>query len=196
MNDIDTNKSEALDSISFENQEKRLNIVFKIIYVVAAFWGVLFLEMGKDFEQGLSPIYIFLACIETLLLTVLLYMVAYVIKEMKCLSFQKKDNKIHINDAENSYSRIFTNLLCSGISALCLFFIGLTFHLSNVFSQKGILVSMGVAFGGWIIHLCVWHIYFKNNLDTKRAKITQTIGCILVNTTLFFAWLYMGTKPV
>lgn len=102
-----------------EIREKRIGIVFKVIYVVAIFFAAMFMTLSAGAGKGLTDLYIMEAAAATLLLVVLIYMVMYIINEMKCLKLYESDlPKKQIELTENSYSQIFMSWRTSGFMAL------------------------------------------------------------------------------
>ena len=59
-------------------REKRINIVFKIIYVIALLFVSVFTTIFKSSEQGLTDSYIISACCTSFLLCLLVRMLIYV----------------------------------------------------------------------------------------------------------------------
>lgn len=106
-------------SKTVEIREKRIGIVFKVIYVAAIFFAGIFVEMGNSFGKGLTFAYLIEACAAAFLLMMLVYMVAYIINEMKCLKLTENDLPQRQTDAtERSYTNIFTYLYVAGLTAL------------------------------------------------------------------------------
>ena len=72
----------------FELREKRLKLVYKILYVAAALWGIVFLAYVSEFsnnpEQLLktAPLYCFLLALSSV---VILSIVSYAFRELQCM---------------------------------------------------------------------------------------------------------------
>lgn len=100
---------------SIEIREKRINIVFKVLYVFAIAFGTIFLNLAKSFSTTLNGFYLIESCLLSLLLVVIVYMVFYIINEMQCLKigvldYKKEDHDKqfeHMVNTENSYNCIF-----------------------------------------------------------------------------------------
>jgi hypothetical protein len=103
--------------VSTEVRDKRISIVFKIIYVIAGLFATSFLRLSELFATGLSERYILEASVTAFLLCVLVYLIAYVFNEMKCMKTSPQMlDKSDMDKTESSYSFIFTSFEVSGIT--------------------------------------------------------------------------------
>lgn len=123
---------------TFDIREKRIGIVFKIIYVFAIALGAVFMDYVKRYELGLDIVYIAESCLMSFLLVMVGSFVMYIINEMKCLRVGTKitDNEIKKqNDkTEMYYSNIFSCLTLSGITAIVvMLLLLLTYSYLNTF---------------------------------------------------------------
>lgn len=139
-------------SKTVEIREKRIGIVFKVIYVIAIFFAAIFFNMAKDYSNGITELYILESCAAAFLFVMLTYMIGYIINEMECLKLTAIDlPKVQIDATERSYSRIFWGLKIAGVSAVIDFSIG--YYLISNGSELFIkYVLVGVYFG-WAIFL-------------------------------------------
>lgn len=108
---------EQLEPIKEENRfdretdirEKRIGIVFKVIYVIAAFFAALFTSLSSIREDGLTDVYILEATCTGFLLCLLVYMLVYIFNELKCLKLkQEAISSLQYKKTEDSYSFVFT----------------------------------------------------------------------------------------
>ena len=108
---------EQLEPIKEENRfdretdirEKRIGIVFKVIYVIAAFFAALFTSLSSIREDGLTDVYILEATCTGFLLCLLVYMLVYIFNELKCLKLkQEAISSLQYEKTEDSYSFVFT----------------------------------------------------------------------------------------
>lgn len=80
----------------FELREKRLKLVYKILYVAAALWGIVFLAYVSEFssnpEQLLktAPLYCFLHALSSV---VVLSIVSYAFRELQCMKISQKSTE-------------------------------------------------------------------------------------------------------
>lgn len=108
---------EQLEPIKEENRfdretdirEKRIGIVFKVIYVIAAFFAALFTSLSNIRGDGLTDVYILEAACTGFLLCLLVYMLVYIFNELKCLKLkQEAISSLQYKKTEDSYSFVFT----------------------------------------------------------------------------------------
>ena len=125
---IPTKQSVADDFIQkSEIREKRIGIIFKIIYVIAIFFASVFMLISNTYIKGLTDIYIIQICFAAFLFCILLYMIMYIFNELKCLKICSNDlPKAQEEKTEHSYSAIFEYFFQGGITALlCAFLLGI-----------------------------------------------------------------------
>ena len=163
---------------SFEIRDKRLGIIFRVLYVVAAIATTLSLYRPQCTNANYPVI---CAGIASFLFLTLFNMLVYIFNELKCLKIKGKsisENQFTIT--EDSYSYIFTY-----------FNIGLYVHLV-------LIVLMGLA-GSYltvfltkvIILLNIVVATVVNNISPRNIK-TKTIAFILYSIAsyfTFFLWL-------
>ena len=108
-------------------REKRIGIVFKVIYVIAAFFAALFTSLSSIREGGLTDVYILEAACTGFLLCLLVYMLVYIFNELKCLKLREEAiSSWQYEKTEDSYSFVFTYFtLGSIISVLFTIAIGI-----------------------------------------------------------------------
>lgn len=71
-------------------REKRIGIIFKVIYVIALFFAALFTSLSTTRGGGLTDVYILEATATGFLLCLLIYMLVYIFNELKCLKLNSK----------------------------------------------------------------------------------------------------------
>ncbi len=92
-----------------DTREKRIGIVFKVIYVIAAFFAALFTSLSNIREDGLTDVYILEAACTGFLLCLLVYMLVYIFNELKCLKLkQEAISAFQYTKTEDSYTFVFT----------------------------------------------------------------------------------------
>ena len=104
--------------ISFEFREKRLNIVFKAIYVFAIFFAALFINLADGFYSGVDFTYAATACFTAFFVVMLWHMVTYIFHEMECLKTSKDITPKRRKSAEHSYSKLFNACISSIVTAI------------------------------------------------------------------------------
>ena len=90
-------------------REKRIGIVFKVIYVIAAFFAALFASLSSIRKDGLTDVYILEAACTGFLLCLLVCMLVYIFNELKCLKLkQEAISAWQYTKTEDSYAFVFT----------------------------------------------------------------------------------------
>lgn len=124
--------NKSYDDSFIDVREKRINIVFKVLYVFAIAFGAIFLNLAKSFSTVLTGFYLIQSCLLSLLLIMIVYMVFYVINEMQCLKIDNIDCKKedhdkqfkHMVNTENSYSSLFLVFTSCFMMFLLVLFLG------------------------------------------------------------------------
>ena len=168
INDIET-YSKTVDI-----REKRIAIVFKVIYVLAIFFGATFTALSNFFSKGITSSALTFAGASTVLLVVLFYMTGYIINEMKCMKLSPGDlRKIEIEITEESYSRIFTSLRVSGATVLVCFCAGLywTDYLTTTILTYILTISMSICFA-------IYGYHFSLNKTVKVKTVASVMHCV------------------
>ena len=170
---------EQLEPIKEENRfdretdirEKRIGIVFKVIYVIAAFFAALFTSLSSIREDGLTDVYILEATCTGFLLCLLVYMLVYIFNELKCLKLkQEAISSLQYKKTEDSYSFVFTYFtLGSIISVLFTITIG---------ACKEYLTKDIVAI---VVTVCAIMASVIGNVMSKRFKK----GCRILSSALW-----------
>ena len=125
-------------SKNFETREKRIGIVFKIIYVVAIFFAAVFMSMNTSLSKGITTAYILMCCTAAYLLCLLFRMVVYIFNELKCLKLNQKDvPDTQAIKTEQSYSRMLSYFI-SGI--ITCFFAAMLLNVIDVYITKTAII--------------------------------------------------------
>lgn len=170
-NNLEINDNKFNDSIDI--REKRIGIVFKVIYVIAALFVTSITAIAKEQGNDLNKNYIILSFASTFLLCLLYKMVIYIFNELKCLKLNDDIAKKQIIKTENSYMDIFNYFTVGGSTA---FFACLISFLSyDHFTQKGLAI-VSVVFVA--LSSIVQNITIINESDLNK-KIQQSICSIL-----------------
>ena len=170
---------EQLEPIKEENRfdretdirEKRIGIVFKVIYVIAAFFAALFTSLSSIREDGLTDVYLLEATCTGFLLCLLVYMLVYIFNELKCLKLkQEAISSLQYKKTEDSYSFVFTYFtLGSIISVLFTITIG---------ACKEYLTKDIVAI---VVTMCAIMASVIGNVMSKRFEK----GCCILSSALW-----------
>ena len=89
----------------FELREKRIKIVYKILYVVAAVWGISFLSLiTSETKVESAPIYALVLSVCTLYIINIL---KYALNELACMRIHNDATEFEKRTAEFSYTNIW-----------------------------------------------------------------------------------------
>lgn len=114
-------KTKKLDRFDKEAdiREKRIGIVFKVIYVIAVAFAAVFTIITESYTSGLTGNYILFACADSFLLCLLIYMLVYIFNELKCLKLNAEALSVYQHKrTEDAYSFVFTYFLLGSITAI------------------------------------------------------------------------------
>lgn len=174
-------------SKAIDIREKRINIVFKTIYVFAIFFAAIFVDMGNRVGKVIDVIYMCETCISAFFLVLISYMVLYIINEMSCLKLYADDlseNQIEIT--ERRYSNIFSALTLSGFTSI-LCFLGFVYGKNTLTAQ--LTVSIFVALLILRMILLTIGTFVK---DKKKRIIEHCVGCIIITFAIAFMFYGVG----
>lgn len=164
---------------SIDIREKRIGIVFKVIYVLAIFFATLFLMISNDTGEELSTIYTIEVCITVFLLCLLIKMIVYIFNELKCFKLIAEElPQQQIAKTEGSYARIFSYVLNGGITGL---FMTMVIGYISTFLTQNIL--KGVFIIGIILGLAIDSIHYKKY--EHFGQIVSDIVWTIVIISLF-----------
>lgn len=89
----------------FELREKRLKLVYKILYVVVAIWAAIIICVGnQDMTREATPIFAFLLSVSSLIIVI---MIRYCIMEFRCMRVIGKIDEKLMEQTEERYDRIW-----------------------------------------------------------------------------------------
>lgn len=153
---------------TFDIREKRIGIVFKVIYVIAALFASVFLLVANGAGKGLSDSYIAYVCLTVFLLQLLYRMIVYIFNELKCLKIrdeiidEKEEDAIkkQIRKAEDSYTRIFSYFSVGGAMSIIA---GVALLYAQEVVTKEILLLISVI--GIFIGSVMGNAYYKKHIQ-------------------------------
>ena len=88
----------------FELREKRLKLVYKVLYVVVAIWAAIIICVGnQDMTREATPIFAFLLSVSSLIIVI---MIRYCIMEFRCMRVIGKIDEKLMEQTEERYDRI------------------------------------------------------------------------------------------
>lgn len=103
---------------SFDIRKERIGIIFKVIYVIAAFFlaGIIALQGNEDTD--VSTVYIIGSGAVSFLLCLLVVLLIYVFNELQCLKITENVEENQANKTEDSYAEIFNYFSVGGVTAV------------------------------------------------------------------------------
>lgn len=174
-------------SKTVEIREKRIGIVFKVLYVLAIFFAAIFIDMGTSFGKGLTPVYLIEVCAAAFLLMLLVYMVIYIINEMKCLKLTATDvPQRQINATEKSYTNIFNYLYVVG--AAVVLGISLGANLMRYITAEFLTVA-------FLVSAIIWVVMLALQTFLKR-DVFGVLCCFSATVMLMFLFLLPALNMV
>lgn len=167
---------------NFDCRDKRIGIVFKVIYVITALFVSLFLYIQSGINLNESIIY---SGVASFLFWLLFYLIYYVFNELQCLKIGEKSvDEQQFKKTEDSYSFIFTY-----------FYIGLLVHL---FLVIGFGITTNYLFNTELNNIIIKKIIFPSIVlasvigNIKNNKLIKIVSSIFWCVSSFFTF-YLST---
>jgi len=174
VNNNDENKISKVEY--FELREKRLKLVYKILYVVVAIWIAILLSISQNvLESTAIPVYAFMLSASSM---IILQIVKYAMMEFRCMKIIGRINDKLIEQTEARYENIWIS------SSLILSFCGIEIIPHLFFAQNLDIGVFMIVFSVAILYFGVISIVkmFKIDFEDKSIKILDLIdiivGCI------------------
>lgn len=166
IKDQDTNVME-IDK-EFDLRERRLKLVYTILYVLAALWAALFISYGNTNDSA-APVYCgLLAAITTSILNILYFIVG----EFRCLRIHKKVDDETRNEADCKFLEIWNTYGLSICMSLLLTMLNLS--IQNAINNATVSVAIIIA----TILLYVNAMLVKNSkVKTAIRNLVTPIVC-------------------
>lgn len=177
-------------SKTVEIREKRIGIVFKVIYVVAIFFAAVIVDMSQSCGKGLTSAYLIEVCAAAFLLMMLAYMVAYIINEMRCLKLTENDVPLRqTNATEKSYTNIFSYLYVAGLTSL----FGASFGAK--FME---LITAEFLTAAFLSSVFIWVALFllQSVLKGNARDVVGALCCFSATVMLIFLFLLPAVNTV
>lgn len=156
----------------FDLREKRLKLVYKILYVFVAIWIAIFLSISQiDLKNSEIPIYAFALSASSM---VIVQIIKYAIMEFRCMKIVGQLSDELMNQTEARYENIWKSF--SLILSLC----GLAFILHSFVEQISVQTFLWV-FLGCMVYFNVVSLVKIFNRDFKDTdiKVLDVIGTVI-----------------
>lgn len=157
----------------FELREKRLKLVYKILYVVAAIWIAIFLGISQiDLKNSEIPIYAFLLSVSSM---VIIQIIKYAIMEFRCMKIVGQLNEELMNQTESRYENIWMSF------SLILSFGGLALICHFKFVEEISIMAFLIVFLICMTYFTVLSFFkiFKKNWKNKTIKILDVFDVLI-----------------
>lgn len=156
----------------FELREKRLKLVYKILYVVVAIWIAILLIISQNtVEKSAVPMYAFMLSASSM---VIIQIIKYAIMEFRCMKIIGKVNKDLTEQTEERYESIWTSF--SLILSLCGIALFPHYKFVEQLNVNVFLIIFFVCIGYFTVVSLVK--LFKNNYKDKTIKTLDAIGIV------------------
>lgn len=157
----------------FELREKRLKLVYKILYVVAAIWIAFFLILSQgDLKNTEIPMYAFALATSSM---VIIQIFKYAIMEFRCMKIVGQLSDELINQTEFRYENIWMSF--SLILSLC----GLALILHFNYVEKISVQFFLNVFLGCMVYFCLLSFVkiFRKSIKDTIIKIFDVISIVV-----------------
>ena len=154
----------------FELREKRLNLVYKILYVLAALWIALFLSYTQNLGTA-TPIYCyFLAVLTTSISNIL----SFIFGELKCLKISLNTEEKTKIVADKRFIGIWETFGYSSFISIVLLWVNMS--TPSVMTKITLLISMTISIS---VDLVI------NNFNFANSKTKLNIHSIVFPVTCY-----------
>ena len=179
MAQIDGNKINKIEY--FELREKRLKLVYKILYVIVAIWIAGILNISNDvITKEIVPAYAFLLAVSSLMI---IKIIKYALMEFRCMKVVGNIDEVLLSQTEERYENIWKSF---GLE------LAFTAELMIFNVMWPILFSESAL--PWITVVCVSYflivslIGFFKKFSPKTTKILDTIAIFVGAITAYAIW--------
>ena len=150
----------------FELREKRLKLVYKVLYAVVAIWVASIISIGsQDMTRDAAPIFAFLLAVSSLITII---MIRYCIIEFRCMRVIGKIDETLMEQTEERYDRIWRSF--APILSVSAFLMFLMVMFPWFMTDSVLLPVFGVC---TVYFLIVSNIRMYLNVTQKNARINS-----------------------
>ena len=150
----------------FELREKRLRLVYKVLYAVVAIWVASIISIGgQDMTRDAAPIFAFLLAVSSLITII---MIRYCIIEFRCMRVIGKIDETLMEQTEERYDRIWRSF--APILSVSAFLMFLMVMFPWFMTDSVLLPVFGVC---TVYFLIVSNIRMYLNVTQKNARINS-----------------------
>lgn len=163
----------------FELREKRLKLVYRILYVIVAIWVATLISIGtQEMTTEIAPMYAFLLASSSLLI---INIIKYSLMEFRCMKVVGNIEESLLKQTEERYDNIWKPF--SVILSLNALFMLLHMLFSSVFNTETLTVIFCVC----ILYFLVWSFIelFKKKFKDITIRIFDIIGLVVGAITAY-----------
>lgn len=188
--EIDNNEELKKDIISsdedklsikdeFELREKRLKLVYRILYVAAALWAATIVAIVQPgVTAQVAPFYTFLLSSTSV---VIIRIIKYALLELRCMRIKRTPNDSTEDEAEIKYGYIWS------FFGMSLAFLGILLYVNikwrSLFEMPLLMFAFGLSIAGYIAITVIDVVYLvkKKPLKGNKQRILDLIGMFVGN---------------
>lgn len=163
----------------FELREKRLKLVYRILYVIVAIWIATLISAGtQEMTVDIAPMYAFLLAASSLLI---INIIKYSLMEFRCMKVVGNIEESLLKQTEERYDNIWKSF--SVILSLSALLMLLQMSFSSVFNTTTLMVIFCVC----ILYFSVWsfiELFIKNFKDIT-IRIFDIVGLVVGAITAY-----------
>ena len=163
----------------FELREKRLKLVYRILYVIVAIWVATLISIGtQEMTVDIAPMYAFLLAASSLLI---INIIKYSLMEFRCMKVVGNIEESLLKQTEERYDNIWKSF--SVILSLNALFMLLHMSFSSVFNTETLTVIFCVC----ILYFLVWSFIelFKKKFKDITIRIFDIVGLVVGAITAY-----------
>lgn len=157
----------------FDLRERRLKLVYKILYVVVAIWIAILLSISQNtLEKSVIPVYAFMLSASSM---IIIQVIKYAILEFRCMKIIGHLSDDLIRQTENRYENIWISFsLILSLCGLALFF---HYKFVELASINVFMAIFSVCIGYYTVVSIVK--LFKNDYSNKTVSILDGVGIVI-----------------
>ena len=163
----------------FELREKRLKLVYRILYVIVAIWVATLISIGtQEMTTEIAPMYAFLLASSSLFI---INIIKYSLMEFRCMKVVGTIDESLLKQTEERYDNIWKSF--SVILSLNALFMLLHMSFSSVFNTGTLTVIFCVC----ILYFLVWSFIelFKKKFKDITIRIFDIVGLVVGAITAY-----------
>ena len=157
----------------FDLRERRLKLVYKILYVVVAIWTVVLLSIAQNtLEKSVIPIYSFALSASSM---VIIQIIKYAMMEFRCMKIIGCLSEDLMAQTEKRYDNIWMSF--SLILLLCGLMLSIHYLFINLINAPVFLLIFSVCI--FYLNIIAFIKFFKKSFRDTIIRILDGIGIVI-----------------